>query len=70
MTELEIAAVDRIIRKGGTERVSESVSRELAEILEEKGIEIARQATDWTSHAGRKTVREEDIRQASRKRRR
>lgn len=65
MTELPIAAVDRIIRKAGARRVSESAARELAEVLEEQALEIASEATELADHAGRKTVRDTDIRLAS-----
>ncbi|KXA89487.1 histone [candidate division MSBL1 archaeon SCGC-AAA259M10] len=67
MAELPIAAVDRIIRKAGGQRVSESAAEELADVLEEKGLELAREAVELTEHAGRKTVRDEDIRLAMRK---
>ena len=67
MSELPIAAVDRIIRKAGGQRVSESAARELAENLEEKGTKIAKDALELTEHAGRRTVRDDDIRLAARK---
>ncbi len=66
MSELPIAAVDRIIRKAGAQRVSESAAEELAEILEEKGLEIGSEAAELAGHANRKTVRDEDIRLAAR----
>lgn len=65
MTELPIAAVDRIIRKAGARRVSESAARELAEVLEEYALDIANEASELADHAGRKTVRDTDIRLAS-----
>ncbi len=65
MTELPIAAVDRIIRKAGARRVSESAAKELAEVLEEEALEIASEATELADHAGRKTVRDTDIRLAA-----
>ncbi|KXA88990.1 histone [candidate division MSBL1 archaeon SCGC-AAA259I09] len=64
MSELPIAAVDRIIRKAGARRVSESAARELAEVLEEYALEIAEEAAELADHAGRKTVRDTDIRLA------
>ncbi|KXA97095.1 histone [candidate division MSBL1 archaeon SCGC-AAA259I14] len=66
MAELPLAAVDRIIRKAGGQRVSEGAAIELAEILEEKALEIASEATTLSEHAGRKTVRDTDIRLAVR----
>ena len=64
MSELPIAAVDRIIRKAGAGRVSEEAASELAQVLEEKGIEIAQQAAQLAAHANRKTVVASDIRLA------
>lgn len=61
---LPLAAVDRVIRKAGAERVSESASRVLGEVLEEHGITISRQAAVFSRHAKRKTVTGEDIKLA------
>ncbi|KXB06236.1 histone [candidate division MSBL1 archaeon SCGC-AAA382C18] len=61
MVELPTAAVDRIIRRSGGQRVSEKAAEKLAELLEEKGLEIAKEAVKLTDHAGRKTVRDTDI---------
>ncbi len=67
MSELPIAAIDRVIRKAGANRVSESAARELAEILEKYAMDIAKDATELSEHAGRKTVRDSDIRLANKK---
>ncbi|NJF23283.1 histone [Thermococcus sp. GR5] len=57
MAELPIAPVDRLIRKAGAAKL-------LAEHLEEKALEIAKKAVDLAHHAGRKTVKAEDIKLA------
>ena len=64
---LPIAAMHRIIRKAGADRVSESAARELGRILEELGVQIGREALDWSMHAGRRTVRQDDVKMAAKK---
>lgn len=61
---LPLAPVERIIRNAGADRVSEGAGIELAKVLEDFGIEISREAIDLAKHAGRTTVKEEDIRLA------
>jgi len=67
MGELAIAAMHRIIKKAGAERVSESAAIEMGKVLEDIGIKIGREAIDWSMHAGRKTVKAEDIKKAAEK---
>ena len=67
MGELAIAAMHRICKKAGAERVSESAAIQLAKVLEEIGIKIGREAVDFAMHAGRKTVKAEDIEIAAKK---
>ena len=64
MGELPLAAVDRIIRKAGGIRVSEEAVAILSEILEEKGVSVARDAAVFAKHANRKTITDADIRLA------
>ncbi|MCW7071977.1 MAG: histone family protein [Candidatus Methanospirareceae archaeon] len=64
MAELPIAPVTRIVRNAGAERVSEDASQALVEVLEEYGEEVAERAVALAKHAGRKTVKREDILEA------
>ena len=65
--ELAVAPMHRICKKAGAERVSEAAAKELAKVLEDIGIKIAKEAIDYAMHAGRKTVKQEDIEIAARK---
>jgi len=65
--ELAVAPMHRICKKAGADRVSESAAKELAKVLDEIGVKIAREAMDYAMHAGRKTIKSEDIEIASRK---
>ena len=67
MVELPVAAIDRIIRKSGARRVSESAAFALAEVLEERAITISNEAAKLAEHAGRRTVRDVDIRLAAKR---
>ena len=64
MTELPIAPAKRLIKQAGATRVSDEAAVELANVLEEYGIEIGAEATKYAKHAGRKTVTAEDIKLA------
>ena len=69
MNELEIAVapMHRLCKKAGADRVSEAAAEELAKVLGEIGIKIAKEALDYAVHAQRKTIKTEDIEIATRK---
>ena len=64
-TEFGLAAVYRIIKKSGAERVSDEAAEELRRVLEVLAGLIAKQATELSLHAGRHTVKAADVKLAA-----
>ena len=60
-SELGLSAMYRILKKAGGERVSDESADELRRIIEELAENIAKSAVEMSSHAGRKTVKAEDV---------
>ena len=63
---LPLAAMEKILKQSGAERVSDKAKAALKSIIEEHAEQIASQAVKFASHAGRKTVKAGDIKLASR----
>ena len=64
-SELGLSPMYRILKKAGAERVSDESVEELRRIIEEIAMEISKGAVDMAKHAGRKTVKSEDVKLAS-----
>lgn len=60
--ELSTAAIHRLLEKAGAERVGDDAVEELRKVLEELAVKIGKEAMELASHAGRKTIRGEDVR--------
>ena len=64
-SELGLSAMYRILKKSGAERVSDESANELRRVIEELAEAIAKNAVEDANHAGRKTVKAEDVKLAS-----
>ena len=64
-SELGLSAMYRILKKSGAQRVSDESASELRRVIEEIAEAIAKNAVEMSNHAGRKTVKAEDIKLAS-----
>ncbi len=62
---LPLAAMEKILKLAGAERVSDKAKVALKDVIEDKAEEIAASAVKLASHAGRKTVKAGDIKLAS-----
>lgn len=61
MKGIPLAAMERLLKKAGAHRVSEDAKAALKDALEAFAEKIGKEAAEYASHAGRKTVRAEDI---------
>ena len=59
--ELSTAAVRRLIEKAGADRVGDDAVEELGKMLEDFAVRIGKEAAELARHAGRKTVKAQDI---------
>jgi histone H3/H4 len=61
MNELSQSAVERILKKAGAGRISADATATLADLMEDYGLFLAKEAKKMSDHAGRKTVRSSDV---------
>ena len=64
-SELGLSAMYRILKKSGAQRVSDESAVELRRVIEEIAEAVAKNAVDLANHAGRKTVKAEDVKLSS-----
>ncbi len=67
MSNISLSAMEKILRKAGAERVSKAAAEEFSAVLEEIGLLIARDAVEYSKHAGRKTILADDLKLAKKK---
>lgn len=61
---LPLAAMEKLLKKAGAPRVSDSAKKALAEILEDYSMELSEKAIKIAYHAKRKTIKDGDIKLA------
>ena len=64
---IPLAAMEKIMKKSGADRVSDKAKSALKNVLEDIAEEIATDAVKLAFHAGRKTVKAGDIRLATKR---
>ncbi|MBU0761487.1 MAG: histone family protein [Candidatus Altiarchaeota archaeon] len=64
MAEIPLAPLIRILKRTNIDRVSDDAAAELRNILEEYAVEVSERASKLAKHAGRVTIKAEDIRLA------
>ncbi len=62
---LPLAAMEKLIKKSGGARVADKAKAALKDVLELRAEKISERAVKLAMHAGRKTVKAEDIKLAA-----
>jgi len=62
---LPLAAMEKLMKKSGAERVSEDAKEAMKDALEEYGDVVSKRAMKYALHAGRKTIKARDIKLAA-----
>jgi len=63
---LALAAMEKLLRKGDPAiRISDPAKEELRILLEEHGEKLAKTAARYAAHAGRKTIKSDDVKLAA-----
>ncbi len=62
---LPLAAMEKLLKHTGSDRVSEDAKEKLRDVLEEYAFELGKQANQFAAHANRKTIRGSDIQLAA-----
>ena len=62
---IPLSSAEKILKMSGADRISDDAKIILRDTIEEIAEEIAEKASKLASHAGRKTVKSEDIKLAA-----
>ena len=64
LSELPNAPVARLMKRVGATRISSGAVDAMNEAIEDYGLKLASKANDYARHAGRKTIKADDIKLA------
>ena len=64
---IPLASMEILLKKNGAERVANDAKEVMKRIMEAKAEEIARTAVELAQHAGRRTVKKQDVMLAAKK---
>lgn len=62
---LPVAAMEKLLKKSGAARVSNSGKETLRSVLEEYAEKIGKKSVEFARHSGRKTIKAADVKLAS-----
>jgi histone H3/H4 len=62
--ELPVAPFERVSKNAGAERTSEAALVELRDAVEDYAEALAKKSAEYAKHAGRKTIKADDVRLA------
>ncbi len=64
---ISLSAMEKILKGAGASRVSDEAKAELRKVLEELGEKIGKEADELSRHAGRRTIKADDVRMAGKR---
>jgi len=64
MSEIPLAPLIRILKKANIDRVSDEAAAALRDVLEEYAMEVGERAAKLAKHAGRVTIKADDVKLA------
>jgi histone H3/H4 len=64
---ISLAAMEKIMKGAGAYRVGDDAKEALRDVLEVLGEKISKEADELSKHAGRRTIKADDVRMATRK---
>ena len=62
---LPLAAMEKLMKKAGADRVSDKSKAAMKNVLEDIAKQISARAVSYSKHAGRRTIKQQDIKLAS-----